>query len=163
ERFDPTRLSLRSAPTLAKVNAKAGLHFAGDRLRPADAGSAAEVPAGAARVVRDGLGRTGVYRDEAGGVHAVSLRCTDLGWRLCSIRSSGAQPSHSPASWRSTSQPTSAWTNAAMAAASATVAGVSAARSSSVPNIRWGRSSYHQRRGSGTAPEAAPQRSASAI
>ena len=90
ERFDPTRLSLRSMPTLAKVNAKAGLHFAGDRLRPAEAGSAADVPAGEARVVRDGLGRTGVYRDEAGAVHAVSLRCTHLG---CLLRFNAAETS----------------------------------------------------------------------
>jgi glycine/D-amino acid oxidase-like deaminating enzyme/nitrite reductase/ring-hydroxylating ferredoxin subunit len=90
ERFDPTRLSPRSAPTLAKVNAKAGLHFAGDRLRPAEAGSVADVPAGEARVVRDGLGKTGVYRDEAGGVHAVSLRCTHLG---CLLRFNAAETS----------------------------------------------------------------------
>jgi glycine/D-amino acid oxidase-like deaminating enzyme/nitrite reductase/ring-hydroxylating ferredoxin subunit len=90
ERFDPTRLSLRSAPTLAKVNAKAGVHFAGDRLRPAEAGSAADVPAGEARVVRDGLGKTGVYRDDAGAVHAVSLRCTHLG---CLLRFNAAERS----------------------------------------------------------------------
>jgi glycine/D-amino acid oxidase-like deaminating enzyme/nitrite reductase/ring-hydroxylating ferredoxin subunit len=90
ERFDPTRVSVRSAPTFARFNAKAGLHFAGDRLRPAGAGSAADVPAGEARVVRDGLGKTGVYRDEAGGVHAVSLRCTHLG---CLLRFNAAERS----------------------------------------------------------------------
>src|SRR3712207_8110207 len=31
------------------------------------------------RVVRSGLGKVGVYRDEQGGLHAVSLRCTHLG------------------------------------------------------------------------------------
>ena len=35
-----------------------------------------------ARVVRDGLGKTGVYRDEEGGLHGVSLRCTHLGCLL---------------------------------------------------------------------------------
>ena len=48
------------------------------------------------------------------------------------------------------------------AAASATVACASGTRTSSVPNAGCGRSSHHQRRGSGTAPEAAPQASSSA-
>ena len=48
------------------------------------------MPAGEARVVRDGLGRKGVYRDEAGGLHAVSLRCTHLG---CLLRFNSAETS----------------------------------------------------------------------
>jgi nitrite reductase/ring-hydroxylating ferredoxin subunit len=54
-------------------------HLVGDRLTPAQAGSADDVPVGEARVVRSSLGKTGVYRDESGAVHAVSLRCTHLG------------------------------------------------------------------------------------
>jgi glycine/D-amino acid oxidase-like deaminating enzyme/nitrite reductase/ring-hydroxylating ferredoxin subunit len=79
EHFDPNRARVRSAPKLAQVNALVGLHFFGDRLTPADASSSDEVPPGEARVVRSGLGKVGVYRDEAGGLHAVSLRCTHLG------------------------------------------------------------------------------------
>ena len=89
-RFSPTRLSLRSAPELAQMNAKVGRDFLGDRLRPAQAGSAAKVRRGEARVVRDGLGKTGVYRDEDGKVHAVSLRCTHLG---CLLRFNSAERS----------------------------------------------------------------------
>jgi len=59
-----------------------------DRVRPAQAGSADEVPPGEARVVRDGLAKVGVYRDEAGGTHAVSLRCTHLG---CLLRFNAAE------------------------------------------------------------------------
>ena len=62
--------------------------------RSAEAGrgraTATEIPPGEARVVRDGLGKTGVYRDEAGGLHAVSLRCTHLG---CLLRFNGAERS----------------------------------------------------------------------
>ncbi|HEV3001465.1 MAG TPA: FAD-dependent oxidoreductase [Solirubrobacteraceae bacterium] len=79
EHFDPNRARVRSAPKLAQVNLLVGAHFFGDRLARADASSSAEVPAGEARVVRSGLGKVGVYRDEAGGLHAVSLRCTHLG------------------------------------------------------------------------------------
>jgi glycine/D-amino acid oxidase-like deaminating enzyme/nitrite reductase/ring-hydroxylating ferredoxin subunit len=75
-RFDPNRLSLRSAARFAQLNAKAGLHFFGDRALPAGGGLPQE---GQARVVRDGLGKKGVYRDEDGTLHAVSLRCTHLG------------------------------------------------------------------------------------
>ena len=47
-------------------------------------------PDGEARVVRDGLGKTGVYRDEQGELHAVSLRCTHLG---CLVRFNAAERS----------------------------------------------------------------------
>jgi glycine/D-amino acid oxidase-like deaminating enzyme/nitrite reductase/ring-hydroxylating ferredoxin subunit len=88
--FSPNRLSLRSAPRLAWMNTRVGADFVGDRLRPWQAGGEADVPRGEARVVRDGLGKTGVYRDEQGGVHAVSLRCTHLG---CLLRFNAAERS----------------------------------------------------------------------
>jgi glycine/D-amino acid oxidase-like deaminating enzyme/nitrite reductase/ring-hydroxylating ferredoxin subunit len=88
--FDPNRLSLRSVPELVEMNAKVGIDFVGDRVKPAEAGSVADVPAGEARVVRDGIGKTGVYRDPGGAVHAVSLRCTHLG---CLLRFNAAERS----------------------------------------------------------------------
>jgi glycine/D-amino acid oxidase-like deaminating enzyme/nitrite reductase/ring-hydroxylating ferredoxin subunit len=87
--FDPHRLSLRSAPELVRMNAKVGAEFVLDRVLPA-AGSAAGVPPGEARVIRDGLGKKGVYRDQQGGLHAVSLRCTHLG---CLLRFNAAERS----------------------------------------------------------------------
>jgi glycine/D-amino acid oxidase-like deaminating enzyme/nitrite reductase/ring-hydroxylating ferredoxin subunit len=86
-RFDPNRLSLRSAPTFAQLNAKAGAHFIGDRVLPA---GEALPPAGHARIVRDGLGKKGVFRDDEGDLHAVSLRCTHLG---CLVRFNAAERS----------------------------------------------------------------------
>jgi glycine/D-amino acid oxidase-like deaminating enzyme/nitrite reductase/ring-hydroxylating ferredoxin subunit len=76
--FSPHRVSLRSLGTLAKINLKA-THLLTDRLEPAEAGSVDEVPAGEARVVRTGLGKTGYFRDEEGELHGVSLRCTHMG------------------------------------------------------------------------------------
>lgn len=87
--FDPHRLSLRSLPALAKHNAKA-LHLVGDRLQPAEAGSTDEVPKGEARIVRTGLGKTGYYRDEGGGLHGVSVRCTHMG---CLVKFNAAERS----------------------------------------------------------------------
>jgi len=89
-RFDPNRLSLRSAPELAQLNVKSGFHFFGDRIAPAQAGSSRDVPVGEARVVGEGLGKTGVFRDERGVIHAVSLRCTHLG---CMLRFNSAERS----------------------------------------------------------------------
>ena len=80
--FDPNRATVRSAPTVAKMQMWVARHFVGDRLSPAQARSAADVPAGEARVVRSGLGKIGVYRDEHGVAHGVSLRCTHLGCLL---------------------------------------------------------------------------------
>ncbi|HEX8084891.1 MAG TPA: FAD-dependent oxidoreductase [Solirubrobacteraceae bacterium] len=77
--LDPNRARVRAAPKLAQINMLVGLHFVGDRLSPAEARSADDVPPGEARVVRSGLGKIGVYRDEEGGLHSVSLRCTHLG------------------------------------------------------------------------------------
>jgi glycine/D-amino acid oxidase-like deaminating enzyme/nitrite reductase/ring-hydroxylating ferredoxin subunit len=86
--FSPNRLSLRSAPELAQLNAKTGVYFFSDRLAPVRAG--ADVARGEARVVRSGLGKTGMYRDEQGELHAVSLRCTHLG---CLLRFNSAERS----------------------------------------------------------------------
>ncbi|CAM4179026.1 FAD-dependent oxidoreductase [Kibdelosporangium persicum] len=88
ERFSPHRMTLSGTPTLAKLNAKVAVDLVGDRLTPADANDVAEIPEGQARVVRDGLGKKGVYRDPDGHLHGVSLRCTHLG---CLVRFNAAE------------------------------------------------------------------------
>ena len=80
--FDPNRATVRSAPAVAKLQLWVARHFVGDRLSPAQAPSAGDVPRGEARVVRSGLGKVGVYRDDDGVAHGVSLRCTHLGCLL---------------------------------------------------------------------------------
>jgi glycine/D-amino acid oxidase-like deaminating enzyme/nitrite reductase/ring-hydroxylating ferredoxin subunit len=88
--FSPHRLTLGATPKLARMNAKVAVDLVGDRLKSAEVESVADVPVGEARVVRDGTGKAGVYRDEAGGVHGVSLRCTHLG---CIVRFNAAEHS----------------------------------------------------------------------
>jgi glycine/D-amino acid oxidase-like deaminating enzyme/nitrite reductase/ring-hydroxylating ferredoxin subunit len=88
--FAPTRLSLRSAHELAGLGAKYAIDLVGDRLRPPQALSADGISPGEARVVPDGLGKKGVYRDEDGALHAVSLRCTHMG---CLVRFNAAERS----------------------------------------------------------------------
>jgi glycine/D-amino acid oxidase-like deaminating enzyme/nitrite reductase/ring-hydroxylating ferredoxin subunit len=78
--YDPRRLHpVREAGPLLKAQAKVAGHFVGDRLRPAEVSSVDDISPGTGAVVRAGVHRHAVYRDEAGGLHAVSARCTHLG------------------------------------------------------------------------------------
>jgi Rieske Fe-S protein len=88
--FSPNRLSLRSLPELAQANSKVGFDFVADRLRPGEASRVEDVPRGEARVVRQGLGKKGVFRGEDGAVPIVSMRCTHLG---CLLRFNSAERS----------------------------------------------------------------------
>ncbi|MET9628603.1 FAD-dependent oxidoreductase [Lentzea sp. NPDC006480] len=90
DRFSPHRLSLKSLPELVKKNAEVAAQLVGDRVLPADATSSENLPRDQAHVIRDGLGKTGVYRDPGGRLHAVSLRCTHLG---CLVRFNAAERS----------------------------------------------------------------------
>jgi glycine/D-amino acid oxidase-like deaminating enzyme/nitrite reductase/ring-hydroxylating ferredoxin subunit len=90
DRFSPQRISLRSAPRLVTMNVKAGADLVVDRITPAEVASPDEVPAGEARMVRDGLGKLGAFREADGTLHVVSLRCTHLG---CLLRFNGAERS----------------------------------------------------------------------
>jgi nitrite reductase/ring-hydroxylating ferredoxin subunit len=88
--FNPTRVGTRGLPTVARLGANFSVDFLADRVLPATAGSAAAIRPGEGGVVRDGLGKTGVYREPDGTVHAVSLRCTHLG---CLLRFNSAERS----------------------------------------------------------------------
>ncbi|WP_410648955.1 FAD-dependent oxidoreductase [Amycolatopsis sp. cmx-4-54] len=90
ETFSPHRISLRGVPTLLQQNAKVAKDLVGDRLASPDAHDPDDVPIDDARVLPDGTGKKGVYRDRTGALHAVSLRCTHLG---CLLRFNGAERS----------------------------------------------------------------------
>jgi Glycine/D-amino acid oxidases (deaminating) len=88
--FGPHRVTLRGLPTLARLQAKVGVDIVGDRLRPGEVGAVTELARGCGAILRRGADRTGVYRDEDGGLHAVSARCTHLG---CLVRFNAAERS----------------------------------------------------------------------
>ncbi|KJK33510.1 [Fe-S]-binding protein [Lentzea aerocolonigenes] len=90
DRFSPHRISLKSLPELVKKNAEVAVQLVGDRVLPADATSSEHLPPDQAHVIRDGLSKTGVYRDPEGTLHAVSMRCTHLG---CLVRFNAAERS----------------------------------------------------------------------
>jgi glycine/D-amino acid oxidase-like deaminating enzyme/nitrite reductase/ring-hydroxylating ferredoxin subunit len=88
--FSPSRLSPGSAHEVAQLGIKFSADFVLDRVKPPQAWSRTSVPVGEARVVQDGVGKTGVYCDDEGKLHAVSLRCTHLG---CLLRFNSAETS----------------------------------------------------------------------
>lgn len=89
-RFSPHRVTLNAVGTLVSTNAAVATDFVRDRLTPADHSTSDDLPAGQAQVVRDGLAKVGIYRDDDGELHGVSLRCTHLG---CLLRFNAAETS----------------------------------------------------------------------
>jgi Rieske Fe-S protein len=88
--MDPNRVGARGLPKVAQLGTKFVADFVGDRVAPSLRTSAVDLPRGESRVVRSGVGKTGVYRDDAGNLHAVSMRCTHLG---CLVRWNKAERS----------------------------------------------------------------------
>lgn len=86
--FSPHRVTPRGVGTLAKMNAAVGMDLISDHLAPTGSHNLDQLPPGEACVRRDGLGKTGVYRDAEGDLHAVSLTCTHLG---CVVRFNTAE------------------------------------------------------------------------
>ncbi len=88
--FSPQRASLTSVHEIAQLGAKFVADVTLDRVRPPQAWSANGIAPGEARVLRDGTGKKGVYRDQDGTVFGVSLSCTHLG---CVLRFNAAERS----------------------------------------------------------------------
>ncbi|MCY1060587.1 FAD-dependent oxidoreductase [Nannocystis sp. SCPEA4] len=75
--YDPRRRPLRSANEYVRENANVAAQYA-DWLRPGEVDSVADVAPGCGAILRSGLSRVAVYRDEDGEVHACSAACTHL-------------------------------------------------------------------------------------
>jgi len=88
--FSPHRVSPRGLPSLARLGARFATDLVADRLLPGQVRDATEIAPGEAGVIRSGTDRTGVYRDDEGGLHAVGMRCTHLG---CLVRFNAAERS----------------------------------------------------------------------
>jgi glycine/D-amino acid oxidase-like deaminating enzyme/nitrite reductase/ring-hydroxylating ferredoxin subunit len=77
--YDPKRVSLspQSVKHLAKENLNVALRYA-EWLTPGDVGSADDIPKESGAVLRRGMHKIAVYRDENGKVHERSAVCTHL-------------------------------------------------------------------------------------
>jgi glycine/D-amino acid oxidase-like deaminating enzyme/nitrite reductase/ring-hydroxylating ferredoxin subunit len=78
--YDPRRfhLVLEAGPLLG-LQAGVARHFLGDRVWGPGVDRISDIEPGTGAVVRLGARQCGVYRDDAGALHAVSARCTHLG------------------------------------------------------------------------------------
>jgi glycine/D-amino acid oxidase-like deaminating enzyme/nitrite reductase/ring-hydroxylating ferredoxin subunit len=76
--FTPMRLHPRAGATsFARENANVAQRFFFDRIRSRE--SVEGLSPGEGRVTGSGLGQRAVYRDDSGGLHTLSARCTHLG------------------------------------------------------------------------------------
>jgi glycine/D-amino acid oxidase-like deaminating enzyme/nitrite reductase/ring-hydroxylating ferredoxin subunit len=76
--YDPSRKTLRAAKDFLRENLNVAAQFT-DYVTPGEVDSADEIESGEGAVVRSGLSKMAVYKDESGGVHERSAVCRHLG------------------------------------------------------------------------------------
>ena len=76
--YDPSRLSLRAGGEYARENLNVAAQYA-DYLTGGEVDSADEVAAGSGALLRRGLTKVAVHRDDSGALHEFSAVCTHLG------------------------------------------------------------------------------------
>ena len=80
--YDPARKNVKAAATYARENANVTWQYT-DWLKPGEVKGEDDVLPGSGAVLRRGVHKIAVYRDEAGALHEMSARCTHLG---CAVR-----------------------------------------------------------------------------
>jgi glycine/D-amino acid oxidase-like deaminating enzyme/nitrite reductase/ring-hydroxylating ferredoxin subunit len=78
ELYDPSRMRLGSIGDWTLENIKTGVQYA-DWLSPGEVGSVEQIQAGDGAVVRRGLRKLAIYRDDEGRLFTCSARCSHLG------------------------------------------------------------------------------------
>lgn len=78
ELYDPTRVPVRAIREFLREGLNVGLQYA-KWIGPGDVNSAAEIAPGSGAIVRHGLGKLAVFRDDGGQLHACSAACPHLG------------------------------------------------------------------------------------
>ena len=88
--YDPSRKPVwgMAWKEFIRENANVAKEYARDWLGPGDVSSVDEIPAGHGAVIRRGLSKHAVYRDESGAVHERSAVCPHLG---CIVHWNGAE------------------------------------------------------------------------
>ena len=79
--YDPRRLSVKSLTELVKVATQATLSY-GDWLSAPDVESIEQIGAGQGAIVREGLRKVAVYKDELHRLHCFSPACPHLGGQV---------------------------------------------------------------------------------
>jgi glycine/D-amino acid oxidase-like deaminating enzyme/nitrite reductase/ring-hydroxylating ferredoxin subunit len=76
--YDPSRKTLRATLTFARENLNVVGEYA-NWITPGDVGNVSEIKPGTGAVLRQGLSKVAVYRDQAGALHEMSAVCPHLG------------------------------------------------------------------------------------
>jgi nitrite reductase/ring-hydroxylating ferredoxin subunit len=76
--YDPSRISLRAGGEYARENLNVAVQYT-DHLTGGEVDSAEEVAPGTGAIMRRGLSKVALFRDEAGTLHEFSAVCTHLG------------------------------------------------------------------------------------
>jgi glycine/D-amino acid oxidase-like deaminating enzyme/nitrite reductase/ring-hydroxylating ferredoxin subunit len=78
--YDPKRISLRARPIeeLARENLDVAVQYVKDYLSPSEVATEHDIPRGEGRVMRKGMHKVAVYRDDSGTLHHRSAVCTHL-------------------------------------------------------------------------------------
>jgi glycine/D-amino acid oxidase-like deaminating enzyme/nitrite reductase/ring-hydroxylating ferredoxin subunit len=77
--YDPSRKSFRAFMKYAKENINVAVQYAEDYLTGGDVDSTAEIAQGEGAIIRRGMRKLAVYRDEQGTLHERSAVCPHLG------------------------------------------------------------------------------------
>lgn len=78
ELYEPSRKTLGAAKDFAQENANVMAQYA-ERLTPGDIDSVDQIAKGEGAIMRSGLSKVAVYRDDEGTLHSLSAVCTHLG------------------------------------------------------------------------------------
>jgi glycine/D-amino acid oxidase-like deaminating enzyme/nitrite reductase/ring-hydroxylating ferredoxin subunit len=75
--YDPSRVTLRATGEFLKENINVAVQY-GDYATPGDVDSYDDIAPGSGAIVRRGMKKIAVYKDEQGGIHERSAVCTHL-------------------------------------------------------------------------------------
>jgi len=76
--YEPSRKTLRALPQFARENLNVAMEYTG-LVTPGEVDSIAEIESGRGAVIRRGLTKVAVYKDDSGAVHERSAICRHLG------------------------------------------------------------------------------------
>jgi nitrite reductase/ring-hydroxylating ferredoxin subunit len=78
ELYEPSRMRVKAAGQYLKDGLAAAARY-GEHATPGEVSSAADIPLGEGAIMRRGLAKVAVFRDEDGVAHEISARCTHMG------------------------------------------------------------------------------------
>lgn len=76
--YSPSRLRARSAIEYTKANLDVAIQYK-DYVTGGEVSSVEQIPPGHGAIMRDGLKKVAVYKDQSGGIHKCSAVCTHVG------------------------------------------------------------------------------------